>query len=320
MRSDYIRRINRVLDHIESHLSEELTLDDLAGIAHFSPFHFHRIFTAFMNETPGRFLSRVRLGKAARRLLELPDEPVTRIALDCGFSSPAAFAHAFKQAYGMTARQWRAGSGQNRKLDQADRKHPQTAGKFAKEIDVKPVYSSGVTFTQRWRMTMQYQGELTADVEIREMEATPVGYIRHVGPYQENAALFERLIGKLMAWAGPRDLLGPDTKLMTVYHDDPNLVEEDKLRISVCINVPAETEPEGEVGRMELAGGRYAVGRFQCDDTQFGQAWGAMYGGWLPESGYLPDDRHAFELYLTPPDHHPEGKHDFEIWLPVRPA
>lgn len=44
-----------------------------------------------------------------------------------------------------------------------------------------------------------------------------------------------------------------------------------------------------------------------------------MYAGWSPESGYQPDDRPAFELYLNDPKEHPEGKHIVEICAPVKP-
>lgn len=42
-------------------------------------------------------------------------------------------------------------------------------------------------------------------------------------------------------------------------------------------------------------------------------------GVWLPSSGYQPDDRHCSELMLNDPAMHPEHKHIFEIWEPVRP-
>lgn len=51
--SDYSRRMNHVLDYIDRHLDVPLELDTLAGIAHFSPYHFHRIFAAWLGETVG---------------------------------------------------------------------------------------------------------------------------------------------------------------------------------------------------------------------------------------------------------------------------
>ena len=52
---------------------------------------------------------------------------------------------------------------------------------------------------------------------------------------------------------------------------------------------------------------------------EFGQAWDAVFGGWLPDSGYLPEDGQAFERCLNDPKDHPEGKHLVEICVPVKP-
>jgi methylphosphotriester-DNA--protein-cysteine methyltransferase len=49
-RKEYWARINRAVDYIESHLGEEMTLQDIAVAAYFSPYHFHRIFKSFMGE------------------------------------------------------------------------------------------------------------------------------------------------------------------------------------------------------------------------------------------------------------------------------
>jgi len=45
-RAEYQARMHRVLAHIDTHLDEPLDLATLAGVAHFSPFHFHRLFSA----------------------------------------------------------------------------------------------------------------------------------------------------------------------------------------------------------------------------------------------------------------------------------
>jgi len=105
-RQEYAARMNRVVDHIQSHLSESLDLEKLAGIACFSPFHFHRLFRAWMGETLQGFVHRLRLERAASELVFDLRKSITAIALDCGFSSSAAFARAFKEAFGVSATEW----------------------------------------------------------------------------------------------------------------------------------------------------------------------------------------------------------------------
>ena len=48
---EYLHRINKVIDYIEHHLNEELNIEKLSEVACFSPFHFNRIFSAFVGET-----------------------------------------------------------------------------------------------------------------------------------------------------------------------------------------------------------------------------------------------------------------------------
>jgi AraC family transcriptional regulator len=157
-------------------------------------------------------------------------------------------------------------------------------------------------------------------VEVMEIPEMHVAYIRHIGPYKGDVDLFARLFAKLFTWAGARDLLGlPETKVMTVYHDNPDIMDETKLRMSVCITVPSNTEGEGEVGRMTIHGGRYAIAHFEIDQTEYEDAWNALYGTWLPESGFQLDDRPAFEVYLNDPREHSQHKHIVDIYLPIRP-
>ena len=317
---DTIARINRVLDYIEEHKGDSLTLNELAEVAHLSPYHFHRIFSVTMGESLGKFVQRIRLNWAAGKLTSNPETPITQIAFDTGFSSSAAFAHAFKQQWGMSAKEWRTRFPLGSNLDQELRKNEHMRSKSPVEWESKILPSSSVPFTQRWRVSMKEQSTITADVTVRDIDPIPVAYVRHVGPYAGDGALFERLFGRLYQWAGPRDLINAETMAFSIYHDSPEVVEEDKLRTSCCISVPEGTKGEGDVGTMTLAGGRYAVAYFEIDPSQYGQVWEAVYAGWLPDSGYTPDDRPAFEKYIGQPGEGPEGKHCVEIWLPVKPA
>ena len=106
-RSEYTRRLNRVLDHISAHLADNLTLEELAQVANFSPYHFHRLFSAWMGETLGDYLRRRRVEIAATRLVAQPRVRVLQVALSVGFGSAEAFARAFKTRFGCSPTLWR---------------------------------------------------------------------------------------------------------------------------------------------------------------------------------------------------------------------
>ena len=317
MSSEYTARINRVIDHIEANIDQALGLEELARVASFSPFHFHRIFTAMVGETLHHYIQRLRLEKAATMLLTNPTRAITEVALDCGFSGSSTFARAFKEQFAMSATEWRSADRKERK---ADSNQGQQVSNPAQEAEVCIDYLVGATNQQEWRITMNKPSKLEARVEVKELDEMNVVYVRHVGPYQGDAELFESLWGKLMKWAGPRNLLRfPETQCLCVYHDNPEITAEDKLRTDVCITVPEGTPVEGEIGTTTVAAGKYAMARFEIDAEQYGDAWTAVYGGWLPDSGYQPADGPCFELCLNNPKEHPEGKHIVDICIPVTP-
>src|ERR1700683_3696314 len=105
-KGEYAQRIDRVIDHLRQNLNRPVRLAELAEVACFSEFHFHRIFTAVSGETLNNFTNRLRLEKAAR-LLRYSDQKLTNIALECGFSSSATFSRAFRSGYGTSPSQFR---------------------------------------------------------------------------------------------------------------------------------------------------------------------------------------------------------------------
>lgn len=329
---EYMSRINRVMDHIDTHLDQELTLRDLSKVAHFSPFHFHRIFAAIVGETPNRFIQRLRVQKAALYLSTNPRKSVTEVAIDCGFASSATFARAFKNHYGKSATEFREsfissvnpGNNKNSNLSKEDRKDGQKLSNLGQAYTLTDPYLDPQNNSLKWRIEMKKTEEsasqLKAEVEVRKIEDATVAYARHVGPFMGKAEVFEKLWNTLMTWAGPRNLINPPkTKMLTIYHDDPDVTSEEKLRISACITIPDDTVVEGEIGKMKLEGGQYGVAMFEVAPHEYKQAWDSLYGGWLPKSGFQPDDRPAFELYLSDGKDNPEGKVKVELWVPVRP-
>jgi AraC family transcriptional regulator len=333
-RAEYVARINRVMDHVDAHLGDSLTLDELAGVAAFSPFYFHRIFAAMVGETPAQYVRRLRVERAAQQLVAAPRKPVTQVALDCGFSGSAPFARAFRETYGMSASEWRRTKGLRScgGMDGRDRKDRQTPGKLRKDWEVTPLYGDAVQQRLTWRVTMteheanraQEAGDARKDgvearVEVREEPAFTLAYVRYTGPYAGDAELFGRLFGRIMQWAGSRQLLGPESRVMAVYHDNPGLTESDKLRVSVGVSVPDDTPVDGEIGKMTIPGGTWAVAGFELATDEYPAAWDAVFSGWLPDSGYQPTDGVCYEQYLNDPEQHPEHKCVVNICVPVEP-
>jgi len=158
------------------------------------------------------------------------------------------------------------------------------------------------------------------NVEVKDLEKMTIAYVRNIGPFAGNAELFADLFRRLCAWAGPRELIGPDTKMLSVYHDDPNVTDEAKLRLDIAMSIDPAQKVDGEIGKQDLPGGKYAVAHFELRAaSEYQDAWNAFYHDWLASSGYQPDQRPSLEIYLNDPNKDPEGKHIVEFCIPVKP-
>ena len=149
--------------------------------------------------------------------------------------------------------------------------------------------------------------------EIRQRPATPVAYIRHVGPYEDVSTVWQ----KLASFASQHQLFGPKTAFIGIGRDDPSITASNQLRYDACITLDHELTPTGEVGVQTIPGGRYAVFLHRGPYKTFAGAYGAIYREWLPVSGEQLRDEPAFELHLNTPDRTPPAELRTEIWIPL---
>ncbi len=317
-REIYIARINKVIDYIENNINCDLSLDELARISCFSRFHFHRIFGSFMNETLNQFIQRIRIERAHCQLFLNPKKSITEIAFECGFASSAAFSRVFKEKFSKSASSVRnEKNNANSKICKIESNKLQQDNNESEDYYKSSYYFDTETNNMKWRIEMNSK---EINVEVKEMDEMEVAYVRHIGPYAGDGELFGKLINKLMMWAGPRGLIRfPETQMFNVYHDDPKITDDDKLRLSVCISVPKGTPVEGEIGKMTIPAGKYAFGEFKLATDEFESAWNTMFAGWLPDSGYQPTGSLSYELCLNDPSKDPEHKHHIKICIPVEP-
>jgi AraC-like DNA-binding protein len=113
------QRVDRVLNWIESHLADELTVDAAAALAHVSPAAFGRFFRREVGKSFTAYVNDARCGWAALRLIQ-GAEPVAQIAQTCGFSTLSNFGEQFRRRYGMPPREFRADGAQGRLRLQTD--------------------------------------------------------------------------------------------------------------------------------------------------------------------------------------------------------
>ena len=105
-RRELCRRLDRAIESIHGNLAGDLSLQRIARDACLAPFHFHRLFTAYAGQTPHRYVTRLRLQRAAE-LLAGSDRDVATVAYDCGFESPGSFTALFTRRFGVPPARFR---------------------------------------------------------------------------------------------------------------------------------------------------------------------------------------------------------------------
>ncbi|MEO7578902.1 MAG: AraC family transcriptional regulator [Massilia sp.] len=307
-RREYARRMNRVLNYIDGHLDEALDGEQLADIANFSRFHFHRIFAAWMGETVGQYARRRRLEKAAFRLSCGSDESVLETALATGFGSGEAFARAFKIKFGCTPSEWRAGT--RRRVAAQAAAHNSNPDQVVRKFD-----QAGGDDVGQHERSSQLSGEHNMEVRIVDLPEVNVAYQRLIGPYGPAIGAFWR--STMAPWMQSHGLMGHTC--YGIGHDDPTITPPDKCRYDACVEVPDGFGAGGQAELRTLPGGRYAVTAFKGKPPAIAEAWMRLTREWLPSSGLQCDDRPCFEMFSSATGMDPvTGEFSCDICIPVR--
>ncbi|MDO8414557.1 MAG: GyrI-like domain-containing protein [Gallionellaceae bacterium] len=281
----YSQKVNKALIHIQDHIGGQLSLECLAKVACLSPFHFHRIFSAYVGETLHHYVYRLRMDRAAFKLRYSKDT-ITNIALALGYETSAAFAKAFKQYFGVSPSQYRVQPTKNDSLQD----------KVAGDIFLSP----------------EPAVDLPAD--IRTLPEQRLLFIRKTGHYQEAA---QQAWSALMPLAYQHTLVDEQTQFIGITHDDPQITAAGKIRYDACLSLRKSLKTTGDLGVQTLAGGKYAVFLHAGPYYTMRETYQHIYGGWLPGSGHQLRDLPSFALYLTPHNAVDSAQSRTEIHIPI---
>jgi len=306
---EYIRQRDNVLDYIDANLNREMALDELASISCYSKYHFSRIFTNMMGEPVFHYITRLRLERAARWMRIEDDIPITAIAYELGFSSCAAFSKSFKEHFGLSPTAWKDARSGGREREEA-------------ALEALPVSESdrNIFFDDKslsWQF--EIKGKTRVRVQIQDRDDTPILYLRYIGASLGNHERFEYAYESLMQWASAKGLQDcAAKKIYAVYHDNPLITEESRLRISAGFEAPSTSEASGNIGKMVIPGGKYAVSQFEYETREeYMAVYLFLSECWLRKFGYSPDiHRYDFLCFLSRPS---EKKLAITLSIPIRP-
>lgn len=290
----YKRRINRAIDYVNDNLEKTISLEELASVAYFSPFHFHRIFVAVTGESVNYFTTRIRLEKAAR-LLKFSKHPIADIASSCGFSSPPVFSRSFKQYFGASPGSYR----NNGKIENS---------KIRKEL-----------FPLNKYLVPMSGEELKSSfpVEIRTLPKRRVAYIRVLDSYREGVVL--NAFEDITKWAKKMNLFDSE-KIFGMSIDDPMVTPKEKYRYEVCITIPEKftIDTGNYIETMTLPKCKYAITTVSGNFNLVATATHYLFNNWLINSPFEPDHQHGLEIFLDKENISNWEHFDLELCIPVK--
>ncbi|OGT07492.1 MAG: hypothetical protein A2X78_00405 [Gammaproteobacteria bacterium GWE2_37_16] len=277
----YRKRLLKVLLHIEANLDREIPLAELAKVAHFSTYHFHRVFSGMIGESVQSYVRRLKMQRAAHNLL-FTEQRVTDIALQAGYESLEAFSKAFKKHF---------------------RLYPTCYRKCICQFRFQEILNF---------INQLPKGDNSMQITVKNIPTIRVACVRYVGPYGECAPAWEKL------FSCENLPINADTQYIGIGYDDPKIVEPDKIRYDACVTVPADFQSTKDVNVQEIKSGKYAVVTHIGSYTEIAKVVEELLGRLLPCNGYEFKAQPIFEIYKNDPNVTPPEQLITEIYVPIK--
>lgn len=289
----YLDRFAPLSDFVRRNLTGDLSVEALAEAVHFSPFHFHRVFTAVTGETVGTFVRRLRLERAIQLMRGAPGRSLSEVAGAVGFGSLSAFSRAFRRAYGLPPSRW-------------DRRSRLTfraaeAGSVPTGVpDLAELIAAG-------------EGP-PVDVRLREVPRLTLATVRVRRPWESGA--LDSAYRELSAWLQRLGL--PRRELLGISWDDVEVTPPEQIRYDLAAAVPPRSVG-GRGGVVIRESDPLVVAAAHARGTlaRVARVWDHLYKHWLPRSSFEPRNRPPFEWYHGWPETLEGEQWDLDCCIPV---
>ncbi len=272
--------VAKALWFIESHLAQDITLDDVAEASDVSRFHMSRAFGAVLNCSVMQYVRARRLSEAARRLADgAPD--ILSVALDAGYGSHEAFTRAFRDQFGLTPEQVRA-DGRIETLTIWEpvlmEKKLENALPPPRFVDGKPMLIVG----------------FGARFDYDNMDGLPALWQRF-GPYIGNV---------------PNEVNGTAYGVVTSS-------DADGFDYIAGVEVTSFGDLDPALTKLSIPARHYAVFTHKDHISAIRTTMRAIWSDWLPRSGRQIEESPTLERYGPEFDAR-TGNGGLEVWLPVK--
>ncbi|AZA78609.1 AraC family transcriptional regulator [Chryseobacterium sp. G0186] len=297
---EYKKRIVKTIQYIDANLDTDLSLEKIAELSAYSPFHFHRIFKLITGETLQNYIIRRKIEKSAFFLAVHKNMEIKEIYLDLGFSNHSVFSKTFKKYYGLPPSEFRKTAPERfHKILQTQRKNGQIDTVFSQ-------YICTIENLLNWT-------KMNLKIEVKEMPEMNLASVMSLGIVN-----VESSFNVLINWAVGKKLFPKENvKMIAVYHDSFKVTPPDKVRIHACMLLDEKLkQQEGEVFSETVGGGKYIVGSGEVTLDDFEQCWVSLFL-WMNEHHHSMRRTFPFEIYHSNFKEHPEGKMIVDFCIPI---
>lgn len=290
--------IQGIINYIEEHLTEKLTLVKLAQLAHYSEYHFHRLFQFYTGNTVMTYIRNRRLSTAAA-LIRDTDQRLLEIALECGFQSHETFTRSFRKYFGLMPSELRRTGVKLPVMNKLFLDAALEEGQYIYDWGAMKLEFKLVTLPAA--KIIGYRINTTTD-NGKNREEIPAFWQHYI-----NNRLWENIPGKLRP--------GIELGICTEYSEDGT------FGYIIGYEVAEDTVvPEG-LTEYRLSENEYAVFTTPpVNPDQFSsaihQTWDYAFGEWFPNSGFEHSKAPEIEWY----DERcmKDGDKQMDIYIPVR--
>lgn len=276
----YRERMRNVVQFIEQQLDHDIDCQQLAELACYSKYHFHRVFSAYTGQSVYAYRKRLLLERAVKHLLYTEDN-VTTIAFKCGYENQASFNKAFKALFGLS---------------------PSHVRQQGVSISTQPLINP-------------FKGIDIMTPEIKTLSNINVVSARGTGHYNKAA---EQAWGQIMQFAYSNRLMNKAVESIGISHDDPKVTDPEFIRYDASLTLNEDVEVNEPLFKQTIAGGKYAVFMHKGAYENLSKTYGYIFDQWLPAQTYQLRDEPCFEKYLNrdPRRTKPENLRT-EIYIPI---